>query len=65
MKNIFILVIHFQISQLLMSAIQCGFTADERQAWKNYVRIMEINIWLLEALFILSIQYSILTFDYW
>ena len=36
MENIFILVIHFQISQLFKSAIQCGFTANEHQAWTNY-----------------------------
>ena len=55
MKNIFILVIHFQISQLFKSVIQVGLLATNAKLGR-IMRIMEINNWLLEALFILSIQ---------
>ena len=55
MKNIFILVIHFQMSQLFKSATMWILLPTNAKLGR-IVRIMEINIWLSETLFVLSIQ---------
>ena len=55
MRNIFILVIHFQMSQLFKSATIVDLPPMKAKLGRIMI-IMEINIWLLETLFVLSIQ---------
>ena len=55
MKNIFILVIHFQISQVFKVSYNVDLLPTNAKRGR-IMRIMKINIWLLEALFIVSIQ---------